>query len=147
MQFTCIALAALAAAQTFTPAKTVNATSAAPAATNVMWPTIITSAVTALLTATGTFLLARQRFLQDFRLQFKAESVIRKLLLNEAWALRSFDVIKLHIGGFDDDELRRLLVRSGAVRFTAKGTEMWGLYERTHHALDGTDGFEKFLKP
>jgi len=84
---------------------------------------------------------------QDFRLQFQAETVIRKLLMNEKWALRSFDVIKHHIGGFEDDELRQLLVRAGAVRFAPKGMEMWGLYERTQHALEGTQGYEKALEP
>jgi hypothetical protein len=111
----------------------------------VTWQTIMISAVTALLTTTGAYLLARQRIRHEFRLQFQAESVIRKLLLNKAWELRSFDVIKHHIGGFDDDELRQLLVRAGAVRFTAKDKEMWGLYERTQHALEGTQGYENLL--
>ena len=109
------------------------------------WQTIVTAAVTALLTSGGALLLARQRIRQEFRLQFQAETVIRKLLMNEAWALRSFDIIKHHIGGFEDDELRQLLVRAGAVRFHAKGKEMWGLYDRTHHALGGTDGYEPQL--
>jgi hypothetical protein len=114
----------------------------------VDWQTIVTAAVTALLTSGGAFLLARQRLREEFRLQFQAETVIRKLLMNEKWALRSFDVIKHHIGGFDDDELRRLLVRAGAVRFSpGGGMEMWGLYERTHHALEGTEGYEKALEP
>ena len=112
-----------------------------------MWQTILTSAVTALLTSAGAFFLARQRIRQEFRLQFQAETVIRKLLLNEKWALRSFAVIKHHIGGFEDDELRQLLVRAGAVRFEPQGMEMWGLYERTQHALEGTEGYEKALEP
>ncbi|GAA4715533.1 hypothetical protein [Sphingomonas lutea] len=112
-----------------------------------MWQTIATAAVTALLTSGGAYLLARQRMREEFRLQFRAETLIRKLLSNETWALRSFDVIKHHVGGFEDDALRQLLVRAGAVRFHAKGKEMWGLYERTQHALDGTDSYDKLLKP
>jgi hypothetical protein len=144
------ALAALAAtlapAQPVAPARPPAAIAEAPK-TAVPWQTILTAAVTALLTSAGAYLLARQRISHEFRLQFRAETVIRKLLMNDEWELRSFKVIKHHIGGFEDDELRQLLVRSGAVRFTAKGEEMWGLFERTSHSLEGTVGYETFLKP
>jgi len=40
-------------------------------------------------------------------------------------------VIQHHIGGFESNELRKLLVRAGAVRFmAADGTELWALRER-----------------
>jgi hypothetical protein len=48
-------------------------------------------------------------------------------------------VIKVHLGGFADDELRKILVRAGAVRFEAKsGSELWGLLERNHDLLGVT---------
>lgn len=112
-----------------------------------MWQTIVTAAVTAFLTTVGAYLLARQLLSHEFRLQFQAENVIRKLLFTEAWELRSFDVIKHHIGGFHDDELRRLLVRAGAVRFTAQNKEMWGLLDRTQPALEGTTDYINLLRP
>ena len=37
-------------------------------------------------------------------------------------------MIRHHIGGFEANELRQLLVRAGAVRFmAADGTELWAL--------------------
>lgn len=61
-----------------------------------------------------------------------AEDTIRYYLKDEGHLLRSFDHLSTKIAGFDDDELRRLLVRSGAVRFLRKEDqkEMWCLVER-----------------
>ena len=62
-----------------------------------------------------------------------AEQAIRDFLKSEEWPLRSFEKIKDRVGGFDGndgDDLRRLLIRSGAVRFWSKSkpkTELWGL--------------------
>jgi hypothetical protein len=40
-------------------------------------------------------------------------------------------MIRHHIGGFEANELRKLLVRAGAVRFmAADGTELWALASR-----------------
>ena len=112
-----------------------------------MLTTIITALVTSLLGTAGALLIARQRMRREFQLQFSAEAVIRKLLLHKQWALRSFGQIKHHLGGFSDDELRRLLVQAGALRFDAGGKEMWGLLERTSHALDRRDGYQALLNP
>lgn len=39
--------------------------------------------------------------------------------------------IKKRLGGFDDEELRRIMVRAGAVRFEGSdGKELWGLISR-----------------
>lgn len=110
-----------------------------------MLTTIITAFATSLLGTAGALLIARQRMRREFQLQFSAEAVIRKLLLHKRWALRSFSQIKHHLGGFSDDELRRLLVQAGALRFDAGGKEMWGLFERTSHALDHRDGYQTLL--
>lgn len=63
----------------------------------------------------------------EYALEFAAERLVRKILTVENWEWRTFDAIKRVIGGFDDDELRRLLVRSGAFRgYTRDGkVEMW----------------------
>lgn len=122
-------------------------TSSEFARSEIMLVTILTALLTSGF-ATGTALyLARNRMKREFQLQFQAETIVRKLLSHDDWALRSFTTIKHHIGGFADDQLRQLLVQAGAIRFIAQGKEMWGLYERTHHSLDGKEGFEKFLRP
>lgn len=112
-----------------------------------MLETVITAIITSLLATGSALFLARQKMEREYRLQFRSETIIRKLLSHEQWALRSFDVIKHHIGGFEDDALRQLLVQAGALRFEAKGKEMWGLFERTQHSLEGKEGYEAYLRP
>jgi hypothetical protein len=60
-----------------------------------------------------------------------AEEAIRALLENDRWPKRSFAQIQSRIGGFPENELRQLLVRAGAVRFSGSGDdELWGLRSR-----------------
>lgn len=110
-----------------------------------MLTTILTALLTSLITTGGALYLAQARTKREFQLQFAAETVIRKLLMHKRWTLRSFEQVKHHLGGFDDNELRRLLVQAGALRFEAGGKEMWGLYERTMHALDRDGGYVDLL--
>jgi hypothetical protein len=89
------------------------------------------SLVTAVLSALVTVFIAEKRVRRDFALDFAAERVARELMLHARWPWRSFRVIKHYLGGFDDDELRRILVRAGAIRHTSpKGVEVWCLLER-----------------
>ncbi len=71
------------------------------------------------------------------RTEFMAERVVRTLLEHPDWTQRSFEAIKKKLGdGFDDKEIKRLLVRAGAVRFEGQnGTELWGLIKRNKNAL------------
>ena len=67
-----------------------------------------------------------------------AEEAMKKLLKHPRCDnQRTFDRIKERVGGFDDEELRRLLIRAGAVKFKSKsdGAEMWGLRERNEDEL------------
>jgi hypothetical protein len=74
--------------------------------------------------------------LGQYRVQFAAERVARELLMDGRWRLRTFDIIKHHLGGFSDDDLRQILVRAGAIRFQSKeGKELWGLLERNSDRL------------
>jgi len=92
--------------------------------------------VVAALTAVAGFRLQSDRLRLELRTQFMAEEAIRQLLLDPRWKLRSFELIKRRIGGFDDDSLRQLLVRAGALRFQANdGDELWGLRERNADQL------------
>jgi len=96
--------------------------------------------VTAFITAVVTIGVAERKLRRDFRLEFAAESVAHELMMDAEWTLRSFDVIKRHLGGFDDDDLRRILVRAGAIRFwSISGEELWGLLDRNRHRLGATD--------
>ena len=97
----------------------------------MIWEVIPVALVTAVLSTLATLFLGERKIRRDYRLEFAAERVARELMLDKEWRLRSFDVIRHHLGGFDDDELRKTLVRAGAIRFTSSsGEELWGLVER-----------------
>jgi len=75
------------------------------------------------------------------RTLFQAERVAHELLMTPGWDLRSFDAIKRRLGGFEDDEIRKVLIRAGALQFEGKrGQERWGLLERNRHRLEGKPG-------
>ena len=63
------------------------------------------------------------------------------LLEHEEWKKRSFGEIRKRPGGFDEDDLGKILVRAGAVRFQKKGEkvgsdeELWGLLSRNEGDL------------
>lgn len=100
-----------------------------------MLTTIVASAITALITAiiTGlvTFAIQERRLRTELRTEFMAEQAVKSLLETDRWTKRSFQEIKKRLGGFEDDELRKILVRAGAVRFeSSDGKELWGLVSR-----------------
>ncbi|MCZ6676545.1 MAG: hypothetical protein O7E52_04770 [Candidatus Poribacteria bacterium] len=103
----------------------------------------ITAAITAILTGTIAFLIQERRLRRDFaldreklRTEFMAEQVAKELLESDRWEKRSFDAIKSRLGGFSDDELRKILVRAGAVRFRGQNAEeLWGLMSRNRSDL------------
>ena len=98
--------------------------------------TILTSAVVAFVTGVATFLIQERKLRTELRTEFMAEQVARSLLEDERWQKRSFDEIKKRLGGFDNDDLRKILVRAGAVRFqTHEGKELWGLLSRNRKDL------------
>src|SRR3954467_1098883 len=80
------------------------------------------------LTAVAAFRTQERRLRAELKTEFMAEEAIRALLQHERWSLRSFHVISAHIRGFEDDELRKLLIGAGALCFgTREGAEWWGL--------------------
>lgn len=96
---------------------------------------LITSIASAAVTAVASIKWERERLSAEMRTEFMAEAAIRHLLQHEQWKRRSFDRIRKHVGGFDDNELRRILVGAGAVRFGEPNDEMWGLRERNLEGL------------
>ena len=66
---------------------------------------------------------------------FSPEWAAQRLLGLTKYKRRTFQAIKYHLGGYDDDELRKLLVRAGAVRFQ-EDVETWGLITRNEKELD-----------
>jgi hypothetical protein len=96
-----------------------------------MFTSILVSAITGLLSGSVGWLLQERKLRRDFQLEFMAENAARVLLESEKWKMRSFTQIKARLGGFGDDELRKVLVRAGAVRFKGMDEEeLWGLLKR-----------------
>jgi hypothetical protein len=94
-----------------------------------MLETIVTSIGVALITSLVAYLLQERKLKAELRTEFMAEQAAQKLLKSRKWKKRSFDEIKKRLAGFDDDELRKILVRSGAVRFDGE-KELWGLISK-----------------
>jgi hypothetical protein len=100
-----------------------------------MWE-FITAVIVAALTGYATFRIQEERLKKELKTEFMAEKVAKELLSDEKWTLRSFEAIRKRLGGFEDDELRKILVRAGAVRFEGDSKEeLWGLIERNKSKL------------
>lgn len=71
----------------------------------------------------------------NLRPEYAPEGVAHAMLTDRKWRYRTFRVLKYHLSGFTDDELRKILVRAGGVRLTAGGQEVWGLLSRNRKYL------------
>ena len=101
-----------------------------------LWETLAVSIVSGAVGGYGTYRVQERKLQKEYQLQDSAERVARALLSDQTWRLRSFKVIRHHLGGFEEDELRKILVRCGAIRFMSKsGQELWGLVERNSDRL------------
>jgi hypothetical protein len=101
-----------------------------------MIETIITSAIVAILTTITTIIIQENYLNVLFRTEFMAENVARKLLESPQWEKRSFEEIKKRLNGFEENELRKILVRAGAVCFRGENEqEFWGLISRNEEKV------------
>ena len=95
----------------------------------------LVAAMTSLLTQLvqgWSLKIQAQKLAAEYKTLDAAERAIHHFLSLSDLPYRAFPMIQHYIGGFEPNELRRMLVRSGAVRFSAlDGTEMWALVERT----------------
>ncbi len=100
-----------------------------------MWE-FVTAVIVAALTGYITFRVQEERLKKELKTEFMAEKVAKDLLSNKQWEQRSFETIQKRLGGFKEDELRKILVRAGAVRFEGdNGEELWGLISRNESKL------------
>lgn len=91
-----------------------------------------------------SWLLNRQQFANQLRLhreqhkvEFMAEETARHFLSHKSFTDRSFDALRKHLGGFGDDELRKILVRAGAIRiYREDGSEWWRLLSRMDEFIE-----------
>ena len=91
-----------------------------------------------------SYLLNRQQFRNQLELvkaqhrtDFMAETTARHFLEHKGFTDRSFETLRNHLGGFQDDELRKILVRAGAVRIIRDdGSEWWRLLSRMDEFIE-----------
>ena len=106
---------------------------------------------TALFTLLGTiiggaisYFLQHQKYKHELKVlreehktEFMAETTAKHFLNHKSFTDRSFETLKNNLGGFKDDELRKILVRAGAIRnFREDGTEWWRLLSRMDEYLE-----------
>ncbi len=86
-----------------------------------------------------SYYLQKQKLEHEFNLKLQenktenmAEETVRYYLKEERFFERSFEHLKTKLGGFEEEELRKILVRAGAVRFIRKDDqkEFWCLVSR-----------------
>ncbi len=110
----------------------------------------LSGVATAIVVAVIGFYVQSRKLQQEFerdregiRTEFMAEQVVRQLLEHKDHTKRKFKAIERRLGGYDEnkDDLRRLLIRAGAVRFVGKSdtgeknVEYWGLLSRNPDAF------------
>ncbi|UKN02913.1 hypothetical protein K6119_05215 [Paracrocinitomix mangrovi] len=111
-----------------------------------MIETIMISSISALVGGLISFALQFVKFKQEIRklqlahkTDFMAETTAIHFLSHKSYTDRSFETLKQHLGGFDDDELRKILVRAGAIRVYREddeNKEWWRLLSRNHEYIN-----------
>lgn len=74
--------------------------------------------------------------LEAVKTEHMAETTASHFLNHKGYTDRSFNLLSKRLGGFEDNDLRRILVRAGAIRYVrADGTEFWRLLSREQEAI------------
>lgn len=111
-----------------------------------MTETIIAAAAGILGTVVGgliTYFTHKEQFKNEIlrireenKTEFQAEQTALHFLSHKSYTDRSFETLKKHLGGFEDDELRKILVRAGAIRtYREDQSEWWRLLSRNEEYI------------
>jgi hypothetical protein len=77
--------------------------------------------------------------LEAIKTEHMAEKTALHYLNHQGYRDRSFELLSKRLGGFEGNELRKILVRAGAVRYMRKdGSEWWRLLSREGKPIDKT---------
>ncbi|MFZ1730565.1 MAG: hypothetical protein WBQ23_04600 [Bacteroidota bacterium] len=73
--------------------------------------------------------------LEAIKTEYMAEQTALYYLNHKGYTDRSFAILQKRLGGFEENELRKILVRAGAVRYIRPdGSEWWRLLSRIEEA-------------
>jgi 5-bromo-4-chloroindolyl phosphate hydrolysis protein len=97
---------------------------------------LLIAAIPSVITGIISYLVFHQQ-LMSYKRETMAERTAKHFLKHKSFTDRSFETLKKYLGGWDKDEdkLRRILVRAGAIRTfrdesNGKQTEWWTLLSR-----------------
>jgi hypothetical protein len=101
---------------------------------------LLIAAIPSVITGIISYLLFYQQ-LMAFKRDTMAERAAKHFLKHKGYTDRKFETLKKFLGGWDkdEDELRRILVRAGAIRTFSDGDnkiEFWYLLSRTKERIE-----------
>ncbi len=73
---------------------------------------------------------------EELKTEYMAEQTAKYYLSHKGYTDRKFETIKKGLGGFEDDELRKILVRAGAIRSFRDDEEWWTLLDRMPEKIE-----------
>lgn len=109
--------------------------------------TVLISIISAIIGGLISFALQYLKFKQEIsalreehKTEFMAETTVKHFLSHKSYTDRSFETLRKHLGGFTDDELRKILVRAGAIRVyreeNGQEEEWWRLLSRMDEFIE-----------
>lgn len=101
-------------------------------------PPLVGIIIGAIIGFLSNLFLQKQRFnfeikkiQEENKTDYMAVTTIKKFLNDEKYKDRKFSTIKSHLRGFEENELRKLLIRSGAICLNGKDDdEFWTLLDK-----------------
>lgn len=103
---------------------------------------LLIAAIPSVITGIISYLVFHQQ-LVSYKRETMAERAAEHFLKHKSYTDRSFETLKKHLGGWDndEDELRKILVRAGAIRTfreesNGSKTEWWTLLSRIPEKIE-----------
>ena len=95
------------------------------------WQIFFIALIPAIITGLISYFL-NVHDIKKYKADSMAERSVRHFLKHKSYTDRKFETIKKYLGGWDKepDELRKILVRAGAVRVYREDEEWWYLLSR-----------------
>src|SRR2546421_7564674 len=99
--------------------------------------TLLIALIPSVVSAVISYLIFHQQ-LVSYKRETMVERAAKHFLKHKTFTDRSFETLQKHLGGWDEepDELRKILVRAGAVRSYRDNKEWWTLISRWDEKID-----------